>query len=261
MELTWYGRTCVRMRSKDAVVVADAYQSVVGPTGRGITGDIVTYSHPDDTPHPQGERARCPATAATLLPSSLEEAFCLDGPGEYEVKDVLITGVRTFRDEHKGEERGRNIAFIVELDGVHVIHLGDIGHLLTEDKLTDIGPVDVACIPVGGALSRHQGGGTGGSAGRQGRRSDAGLRRRRFGRGAGQVPARDGHLRAARAAVEAVAHALIAARGSHDGRAGAARQGLGEDGRRSGAAAADQPRSRTMRPRLTTVRARRPPSQ
>jgi L-ascorbate metabolism protein UlaG (beta-lactamase superfamily) len=39
------------------------------------------------------------------------------------------------------------VAFVVELDGVHVIHLGDIGHLLTEDKLTDIGPVDVACIP------------------------------------------------------------------------------------------------------------------
>ena len=69
------------------------------------------------------------------------------------MKDVLITGVRTYRDDHRGTERGRNVAFIVELDGVHVIHLGDIGHLLTEDKLTDIGPVDVACIPVGGTLS------------------------------------------------------------------------------------------------------------
>jgi hypothetical protein len=152
MELTWYGRTCVRMRSKDAVVVADAYQAVVGPTGRGITGDIVTYSHPDDTPHPKA-KGRVSRDGSTLLPGSLEDAFCLDGPGEYEVKDVLITGVKTFRDEHKGSERGRNIAFIVELDGVHVIHLGDIAHLLTEDKLTDIGPVDVACIPVGGALS------------------------------------------------------------------------------------------------------------
>ena len=152
MELTWYGRTCVRMRSKDAVVVADAYQAIVGPTGRGITGDIVTYSHPDDTPHPKA-RGRLSRDGSTLLPSSLEDAFCLDGPGEYEVKDVLITGVKTFRDEHKGAERGRNIAFIVELDGVHVIHLGDIGHLLTEDKLTDIGPVDVVCIPVGGTLS------------------------------------------------------------------------------------------------------------
>ncbi len=156
MELTWYGRTCVRMRSKDAVVVADAYQAVVGPTGRGITGDIVTYSHPDDTPHPKA-KGRLSRDGSTLLPGSLEDAFCLDGPGEYEVKDVLITGVKTYRDEQKGAERGRNIAFMVELDGVHVIHLGDIGHLLTEDKLTDIGPVDVVCIPVGGTLSTTKG--------------------------------------------------------------------------------------------------------
>ena len=152
MEITWYGRTCVRMRGKDAVVVGDAYQAVVGPTGRGITGEIVTYSHPDDTPHPRA-KGRLSRDGSTLLPSSLEDAFVLDGPGEYEVKDVLITGVRTFRDERKGAERGRNVAFIVELDGIHVIHLGDIGHLLTEDKLTDIGPIDVVCIPIGGALS------------------------------------------------------------------------------------------------------------
>jgi L-ascorbate metabolism protein UlaG (beta-lactamase superfamily) len=152
MELTWYGRTCVRMRGKDAVVVTDAYQSVVGPTGRGINGDIVTFSHPDDSPLPKA-RGRASRDGTTLLPSSLEDAFCLDGPGEYEVKDVLIAGIRTYRDEQKGAQRGRNVAFVAELDGVHVIHLGDIGHLLTEEKLTDIGPVDVVCVPVGGALS------------------------------------------------------------------------------------------------------------
>jgi L-ascorbate metabolism protein UlaG (beta-lactamase superfamily) len=152
MELTWYGRTCVRMRSKDAVVVSDAYQAVVGPTGRGITGDIVTYSHPDETPLPKA-KGRASRDGSTIIPTSLEEAFCLDGPGEYEVKDILITAVRTFRDDQRGLERGRNIAFVVELDGIHVIHLGDIGHALTEDKLTEIGPVDVVCIPIGGALA------------------------------------------------------------------------------------------------------------
>ncbi len=152
MELTWYGRTCVRLRGRDAVVVADPYQSVVGPTGRGLTGEIVTFSHPDDAPPPK-PKGRPGGDGGTLLPASLEKAFVLDGPGEYEVRDVLITGVRTFRDDRKGADRGRNVAFVVELDGIHVIHLGDIGHLLTEDKLSDIGPVQVACVPVGGALS------------------------------------------------------------------------------------------------------------
>jgi len=152
MELTWYGRTCVRLRGRDAVVVADPYQAIVGPTGRGITGEIVTFSHPDDRPLPKakGKRSR---DGSTVLPSSLDEAFVLDGPGEYEVKDVLITGVRTYRDDAKGEERGKQTAFVVELDQMHTIHLGEIGHLLTEEKLGDIGPVDIACVPVGGSLS------------------------------------------------------------------------------------------------------------
>jgi hypothetical protein len=144
------------MRGKDAVVVADAYQAVVGPTGRGITGDIVTFSHPDDAPLPRAKGGRRSRDGGTVIPGSLEEAFCLDGPGEYEVKDVLITGVKTYRDEQRGKERGRNVAFIVELDGVHIVHLGDIGHLLTEDKLTEIGPVDVACVAVGGALPANK---------------------------------------------------------------------------------------------------------
>jgi L-ascorbate metabolism protein UlaG (beta-lactamase superfamily) len=152
MEVTWYGRTCIRLRGKDAVVVADPYQSVVGPTGRGITGDIVTYSHPDDRPLPKakGKRNR---DGSTLLPSSLDAAFVLDGPGEYEVKEVLVTGVRTYRDDARGADAGKGVSFVLEVDGIHTIHLGEIGHLLTEEKLGDIGSVDIACVPLGGALS------------------------------------------------------------------------------------------------------------
>ena len=152
MEITWYGRTCIRLRGRDAVVVADAYQAVVGPTGRGITADIATYSHPDDEPlkKAKGRRSR---NGQTLLPTSLETAFVLDGPGEYEVREVLLTGVRTYRDDERGANRGPGTAFVVELDGLHTIHLGDIGHLMTEEKLGDIGSVDIACVPVGGSLS------------------------------------------------------------------------------------------------------------
>ena len=152
MEITWYGQTCVRLRGRDAVVVADAYQSIVGPTGRGITADIATYSHADDAPlaRAKGRRTR---DGKTVLPSSLDSSFAVDGPGEYEVKDVLLTGVRTYRDDQKGSVRGRGTAFVVELDGLHTIHLGDVGHLLTEEKLGDIGTVEIACVPVGGHLT------------------------------------------------------------------------------------------------------------
>ena len=155
MELTWYGRTCIRIRGRDAVVVADPFQSVVGPTGRGISGDVVTFSHPEDSPLPRA-KGKTSRDGKTLLPSSLENAFVLDGPGEYEVKEVLLTGVRTYRDDARGAVSGKQTAFLIEVDGLHTIHLGEIGHLLSEEKLADIGPVDIACVPLGGSLSPSQ---------------------------------------------------------------------------------------------------------
>jgi L-ascorbate metabolism protein UlaG (beta-lactamase superfamily) len=152
VELTWFGRTCLRLKGRDAVVVADPYQAVVGPTGRGITGDIVTFSHPDPAPLPRA-KGRLARDGRTHVPTSLEGAFDLVGPGEYEISHVLLTGVRTYRDDTKGSARGPQTAFVIELDGMHTIHLGDIGHLLSEEKLSDIGSVDIACVPVGGGLS------------------------------------------------------------------------------------------------------------
>jgi L-ascorbate metabolism protein UlaG (beta-lactamase superfamily) len=129
---------------------------VVGPTGRGLTADIATYSRPDDGRPTLGldkETRRSGKSGGGRLPASLQSAFVLDSPGEYEVHQVLISGVRTFRDDARGAERGPNTSFVFELDGLHAIHLGDIGHLLSEEMLGEVGTVDIACVPVGGSLS------------------------------------------------------------------------------------------------------------
>jgi L-ascorbate metabolism protein UlaG (beta-lactamase superfamily) len=152
MEITWYGAGCVRLRGREGTVVADAYRSVVGPTGRGISGDIATYSHAD--PRPLPARGRQPeGETGVVRPTSLDDAFLLDGPGEYEVHNVLVTGVRTFRDDQRGAERGANVAFVYELDGLHAAHLGDLGHLLSEEMLGELGTAEVLCVPIGGSLT------------------------------------------------------------------------------------------------------------
>lgn len=156
VEITWYGETCIRLRGREGVVAADAYRSVVGPTGRGLTADIVTYSHADpDQGRVAGRGARAGHASGNgiVRPTSLESAFSLDAPGEYEVHEVLITGVRTFRDDSRGSERGPNTTFIYELDGLHVAHLGDVGHLLNEEQIGEIGSVEVTCVTLGAGLS------------------------------------------------------------------------------------------------------------
>ena len=61
--------------------------------------------------------------------------------------------MRTFRDDQKGAVDGPNVAFVYELDGLHAVHMGDIGHPLTEAMIGEIGTVDVVCIPIGGRLT------------------------------------------------------------------------------------------------------------
>jgi L-ascorbate metabolism protein UlaG (beta-lactamase superfamily) len=157
MEISWFGSTCVRLKGREGVVVADPFRSVAGPTGRGLTGDIVSFSHADDAASSErGSGSKASVTSRHLgiaLPTSLESAFVLDSPGEYEVHGVMVTGVRTFRDAERGVVRGLGTAFVYELDGLYAAHLGDLGHVLDTDTLRELGHVDVVCVGVGPQLS------------------------------------------------------------------------------------------------------------
>ena len=157
MEITWYGGSCVRLKGREGVVAADPFRSIAGPTGRGLTADIVSYGHPDEAVVTgRGSKAKADVTSRLLgvpLPASLEKAFVIDSPGEYEVHDVMAIGVRTFRDNEQGAARGMSTSYVYELDGIYVAHLGEVGHLLDQDTVSEIGHVDVVCLGIGPQLN------------------------------------------------------------------------------------------------------------
>jgi L-ascorbate metabolism protein UlaG (beta-lactamase superfamily) len=74
----------------------------------------------------------------------------INGPGEYEIAGVLITGVQTFHDGSRGAKLGRNTAYIVEMDDVRICHLGDLGHVPTPAQAEAMGRAEVLLVPVGG---------------------------------------------------------------------------------------------------------------
>ncbi len=69
------------------------------------------------------------------------------------IKDVKFRDVPVYHDNAQGMIRGRNGVWVLEMDGLHIVHLGDLGHLLTDEQLKQIGPVDVLMIPVGGVYT------------------------------------------------------------------------------------------------------------
>jgi len=72
------------------------------------------------------------------------------GSGKKIIKDIEIIGTDVFHDESGGTERGKNTIYKMKIDGMNVVHLGDLGHPLSEEDVKGIGTVDVLFVPVGG---------------------------------------------------------------------------------------------------------------
>lgn len=135
-EIRWYGHNCFRIRAREATVIID-------PVGRGTgyqmsrqTADVVVLTHE----HP----------GHANLNAVKPEYQIVRGPGEYEMHDAFITGIRTYHDAEKGAVHGYNTAYLIELEGMHFCHLGDLGHALTEEQMEALATCDVLMIPVGG---------------------------------------------------------------------------------------------------------------
>jgi L-ascorbate metabolism protein UlaG (beta-lactamase superfamily) len=140
MEITWYGQTCFRMSERGlATVLTDPYSPETGLALPRPRAHVVTVSYDD----PQ-----CRYTSGVRGPFHL-----LDGPGEYEIGNVFITGIATYADGKRGASRGLNTVFTYNFGGLTVGHLGRLGHVPTQSQVEDLGTVDILLVPVGGGGS------------------------------------------------------------------------------------------------------------
>lgn len=138
MDITPLGHSSFKIRGKTATIVCDPYDSaMVGMKfPKHTTADIVTISH-----HHKDH------DMASVVEGS---PFVVDGPGEYEIKGVGIIGERTFHDTKNGSQRGTNTMYRMDVDGVIIVHAGDLGHSLSGEAVDSLDGVDILMIPVGG---------------------------------------------------------------------------------------------------------------
>src|SRR5258708_3632898 len=133
MDLTWLGHACFRLRGREGVVLTDPPARRSGPATPRAAADLVRISN--DAPRHGSLR------------SVGGEPVVLRGPGEYEVKEILVTGVGTYRDEEQGAKRGRNTVYAIRLDDLVICHLGGLGHVLPTADLERLGDIDVLPVP------------------------------------------------------------------------------------------------------------------
>jgi L-ascorbate metabolism protein UlaG (beta-lactamase superfamily) len=135
-EFRWLGHSCFRIKAREAVILTDPVDRITGYAMPKQTADIVTISHE----HP----------GHINLNGVRPEFQVVRGPGEYELHDVFITGIRTYHDTQKGALHGYNTIYLILVEGIVICHLGDLGHALSEEQAEAISECDVLLVPAGG---------------------------------------------------------------------------------------------------------------
>ena len=145
MEITWYGHSCFRLTERNyATVVTDPFDSKsIGYDSLKLRSDIVTVSH-DAPGHNNTDAVK-------------GTSHVIDGPGEFEIGGVFVTGVQTDgsgsgkkKAKKENEAPVRNTVYVFDYDGITVAHLGDLKEVPTQSEIEALGTINVALVPVGG---------------------------------------------------------------------------------------------------------------
>jgi L-ascorbate metabolism protein UlaG (beta-lactamase superfamily) len=140
MQIKYIGHSCFEIKGKTLTLVIDPYDpKKTGYKLPKLKADVVLSTHDHDDHN--------------NIKGVSETRFQVTTAGEYEFSDVHIDAIPTFHDKKSGADRGKNTMYQISIDGVNVLHMGDIGHKLTkeiEERLLDI---DILLIPVGGTYT------------------------------------------------------------------------------------------------------------
>ena len=139
--LIWHGHSCFELRDSEgnSIVIDPHDGGSIGlkPPKASADAVLITHEHFD-------HNAFNVVSKKDTLVYSMKE-------GEFKVLGHNVRGFRFFHDKSKGRRRGYVIAYLIDIEGVHFLHLGDIGHIPSNTDI--LGDIDVMMVPVGGTFT------------------------------------------------------------------------------------------------------------
>jgi L-ascorbate metabolism protein UlaG (beta-lactamase superfamily) len=131
MTIFWHGQGAFKFVEKEVVVAIDPHDKTGLKMPKFQASVLLVTDTKDEYINSEGLRG---------------ESFVIDGPGEYEVKNVFVYGIPA--DKKNGE---KITMYLIEMEGIKIAHLG----MIDQDSLTDkqmeiIEGVDILLVPVGG---------------------------------------------------------------------------------------------------------------
>ncbi|MCD6106745.1 MAG: MBL fold metallo-hydrolase [Caldisericaceae bacterium] len=136
MKIQWLGHSSFLIETNGIKILTDPFNNSIGYTTIFPAVDIVLVSH-EHFDH----------NAVENVPSYTQ---VLRGSVEKELEGIKIKGIAGYHDNQKGSLRGKITMFKVQSEDISLLHLGDLGTLLTDEQLKEIGEVNIVMVPVGG---------------------------------------------------------------------------------------------------------------
>jgi L-ascorbate metabolism protein UlaG (beta-lactamase superfamily) len=145
MKIKWLGHSAFLITAQDGTrIITDPYKP--GSFNGALAykpikepADIVTISHEHDDHNYVIQIGGKPQVMRNV--------------GTETIKNIKIEGVTTYHDTSRGRERGLNTVYVMDIDGLRVCHLGDLGHVPSAEETKQIGPIDILLLPVGGIFT------------------------------------------------------------------------------------------------------------
>jgi L-ascorbate metabolism protein UlaG (beta-lactamase superfamily) len=142
MQVSWHGHACVSLSFDKYVVVFDPHDGTsIGLKRPNVKADLVLVSH-DHFDH-----------NATQVVSKDKTRILKMHYGETLVDNIKVTGLKTYHDKQKGRRRGENALYILEVGGLRIAHLGDLGEIPDQPIIEKLKGVNLLIIPVGGTFT------------------------------------------------------------------------------------------------------------
>jgi L-ascorbate metabolism protein UlaG (beta-lactamase superfamily) len=152
--IKWHGQSFFEIKSSKGTILAIDPHNLEAYGRREVKADAVLISHyhidhtaPEPITNWDKTKKLYGLKKKDGSPPGKNEEF---NEFDEKVEDIRIQSIGSYHDNMQGLKRGKNSIFILEIDGLRIVHLGDLGHLLTQAQIKAIGKVDVLMIPVGG---------------------------------------------------------------------------------------------------------------
>jgi L-ascorbate metabolism protein UlaG (beta-lactamase superfamily) len=134
--ISYQGVECFKISQGDLTLAVNpiSKDSKAGDATRfGADITLITTNHPDTNGRDQTSRGE-------------NESFIVEGPGEYEIKEVFIKG---FLSEAK--DGLINTIYLITFEGMKLCFLGALANpALSSDTLETLEDIDILFVPVGG---------------------------------------------------------------------------------------------------------------